>query len=261
RLKMIESKVKEKLKEEKVKKTTAEADVLKRKRKTLSNSQILMMLLISVWLLTVVIIPVATMLNMSFKQVEGFVLKDVFTVNNYLKFFKVEMYWRLFLKSFRMAFIVSIVAIIISYPLTYFVARRMKKFKNILFMLIIVPLWVSYLIRIIALRSILGNRGFLNVFLMQVGIIKEPLEIFLYNQFAVIITLIYIAIPFVSIPLYTALEKIPDALISASRDLGASGARTFIHVILPLSRPGLVTGFMLSFIIALGDYIIPKELG
>ena len=160
-----------------------------------------------------------------------------------------------------MAFIVSATAIAICYPLAYFISRKIRKFKRLLFMLIITPLWVSYLIRIIAWRSILGNKGIINIILLKLGIIEEPLKIFLYNQFAVIITLIYMAIPFVFIPLYTSLEKIPNNLIDASRDLGASEIRVIAHVIFPLSMPGLLTGFMLSFIIALGDYIIPREVG
>jgi spermidine/putrescine transport system permease protein len=120
---------------------------------------------------------------------------------------------------------------------------------------------VSYLIRIIAWRTILGNKGLLNLVLIKLGIIHEPLRLFLYNQFAVIITLAYIAIPFVFIPLYTALEKIPKNLIDASIDLGANEFKTLLRIIIPLSSPGLITGFMLSFIIALGDYIIPQQIG
>ncbi|MGZ8557369.1 MAG: ABC transporter permease, partial [Chitinophagaceae bacterium] len=133
--------------------------------------------------------------------------------------------------------------------------------RNLFYMLIIAPLWVSYLVRIIAWKTILGNKGLINIALMNLGITKEPVSAFLYNQVSVVLTLTYIAIPFVFIPLYTALEKIPNNLIDAARDLGASEFNTFVNVIFPLSLPGLVTGFMLSFIIALGDYIIPSQLG
>ena len=105
------------------------------------------------------------------------------------------------------------------------------------------------------------HRGLINTLLMAIGITKEPLTFLLYNQAAVVITLTYIAVPFVFIPLYTVLEKIPKNLIDAANDLGANEFRTFIHVILPISSPGLLTGFMLSFLIALGDYIIPQQLG
>lgn len=216
---------------------------------------------ITVWLILIVLTPVFLMFVMSFKQKSGYEILNVFTFSNYLEFFKNETYWKLLLKSFRMAFIVSLVAIITGYPLAYFISRRLAKFRNFFYMLIITPLWVSYLVRIIAWRTILGNRGLINTALINMGIIKEPLSIFLYNQVSVVITLTYIAIPFVFIPLYTSLEKIPNNLIDAARDLGANEVKTFINVIFPLSLPGLVTGFMLSFIIALGDYIIPSQLG
>jgi len=101
----------------------------------------------------------------------------------------------------------------------------------------------------------------LNSFLLAVGVIREPLSFLLYNRFAVAITLTYICIPFVFIPVFTALEKIPRNLQEAAGDLGAGELRTFLNVVLPLSLPGLVTGFIFAFIIALGDYIIPLQLG
>lgn len=216
---------------------------------------------ISVWLIVIVMIPLVNMFVMSFRLKSGYEVTNILTFQNYLQFFTNSTYWRLLLKSFRMAFIVSCVAVIAGYPLAYFISRKLKRFRNLLFMLIITPLWTSYLVRIIAWRTILGNRGLLNSLLLELAIIKEPLQIFLYNQVAVIATLAYIVIPFVFIPLYTSLEKIPNNLIDAARDLGANEFNTFLNVILPLSAPGLVTGFMLSFVIALGDYIIPQQLG
>jgi len=216
---------------------------------------------ISIWLFIIVIIPVVFMFIMSFKLKSGYEITNILTFKNYLDFFKKPTYWKILLRSFRMAFTVSITAILASYPLAYFISRKLKKFRNLFYMMIITPLWVSYLIRIIAWRTILGNKGLLNSLLINIGITKEPLEFLLYNQVSVVIALTYIAIPFVFIPLYTSLEKIPDNLINAARDLGANEFNTFISVILPLSAPGLFTGFMLSFIVALGDYIIPQQLG
>lgn len=216
---------------------------------------------ISIWLFIIVIIPVVFMFIMSFKLKSGYDIKNILTLENYIEFFRKPTYWKILLRSFRMAFTVSITAILASYPLAYFISRKLKKFRNLFYMMIITPLWVSYLIRIIAWRTILGNKGLLNSLIINIGITKEPLEFLLYNQVSVVIALTYIAIPFVFIPLYTSLEKIPDNLINAARDLGANEFNTFISVILPLSAPGLFTGFMLSFIVALGDYIIPQQLG
>lgn len=216
---------------------------------------------IIVWLLIIVIAPVVVMFIMSFRLKEGYEVTNIFTLTYYRQFIENPLYWKILFKSFRMALIVSIMAILLGYPLAYFISRKLTKFRDLLFMMIITPLWISYIVRIIAWRTILGNKGLINSFLMAIGLTKEPLQFFLYNQVAVIITLTYIAVPFVFIPLYTILERIPKNLINAASDLGANEFRTFLHVILPISAPGLLTGFMLAFIVALGDYIIPAQLG
>lgn len=216
---------------------------------------------IILWLLIIIIAPVILMLVMSFRQKVGYEISNVLTLSNYLEIFKKPFYFKILLRSFRIALIASALAIFAGYPLAYYISRKIKKGKNLLFMLIIIPLWISYLVRIIAWRTILGNQGLINSALMAVGLIKEPLSFLLYNQFAVAITLSYIAIPFVFIPLYTVMEKIPVNLVDAAKDLGAGEFQTFINVIFPLSIPGLLTGFMLAFVVSLGDYIIPMQLG
>lgn len=216
---------------------------------------------IILWLLIIIIAPVILMLVMSFRQKMGYEISNVLTLSNYLEIFKKPFYFKILLRSFRIALIASAMAIFAGYPLAYYISRKIRKGKNLLFMLIIIPLWISYLVRIIAWRTILGNQGLINSALMAVGLIKKPLSFLLYNQFAVAITLSYIAIPFVFIPLYTVLEKIPVNLVDAAKDLGAGEFQTFINVIFPLSIPGLLTGFMLAFVVSLGDYIIPMQLG
>ncbi|RKY01614.1 MAG: ABC transporter permease [Spirochaetes bacterium] len=216
---------------------------------------------IIVWLLFLVIIPFAFTIAMSFYSSKGLVIEKSFTLANYIKFFTEPIYPRILLKSLRLALSVAVIALGAAYPVAYMVSFKLKRGKNLLFMMCIIPLWVSYLVRIIAWRSILGNRGVLNTILMWIGIIKEPLTIFLYNRFAIAITLTYITIPFVFIPVYTSLEKIPKSILNAASDLGANEMRTFLNVVLPLSMPGLITGFIFAFVIALGDYIIPLQLG
>ncbi len=198
---------------------------------------------------------------MSFYRSEGLVLEKTFTLENYKLFFTDPIYSRILLKSLRLALSVSLLSIATAYPLAYMVSFKMIRGRNLLFMMCIIPLWVSYLVRIIAWRSILGNRGVINSALMAIGLIREPLRIFLYNRFAIAVTLTYICIPFVFIPVYTALEKIPRNILNAANDLGANEIHSFLNVVLPLSLPGLITGFIFSFIIALGDYIIPLQLG
>jgi spermidine/putrescine transport system permease protein len=216
---------------------------------------------ITVWLVALVIGPLAYTFLMSFYATDGLKIIPTFSFKNYARFFTDPIFSSILLKSMVISLVIAVLAILTSYPLAYLVSFRMRRGKQLLFMLSVIPLWVSYLVRIIAWRTILGNKGVLNSFLLAIGVIQEPLSFLLYNRFAIAITLTYICIPFVFIPVYTALEKIPRNILEASSDLGAGELRTFLNVVLPLSLPGLVTGFIFAFIIALGDYIIPLQLG
>jgi spermidine/putrescine transport system permease protein len=216
---------------------------------------------ITLWLLALVIGPLAFTFVMSFYSTDGMLIIPGFSLKNYGRFFTDPIFSSILLKSMVIALIIAVLAILTAYPLAYLVSFRMRRGKQLLFMLSVIPLWVSYLVRIIAWRTILGNKGVLNSFLLAVGVIREPLSFLLYNRFAIAITLTYICIPFVFIPVYTALEKIPRNILEAGSDLGASELRSLFNIVLPLSMPGLVTGFIFAFIIALGDYIIPLQLG
>ena len=216
---------------------------------------------VTFWMLALVVGPLAYTFLMSFYSTDGMVIIPGFTLKNYARFFTEPIYFSVLLKSMVLALVIAVLAILTSYPLAYLVSFRMRRGKQLLFMLSVIPLWVSYLVRIIAWRTILGNKGVLNSLLLGIGVIREPLSFLLYNRFAVAITLTYICVPFVFIPVYTALEKIPRNILEAANDLGAGELRTFLNVVVPLSLPGLVTGFIFAFIIALGDYIIPLQLG
>jgi len=216
---------------------------------------------VTVWMLALVIGPLAFTFLMSFWSTDGMQITATWTLKNYALFFTDPLYASVLAKSVLLALAIAVLAILAAYPLAYLVSFRIRRGKQLLFMLSIIPLWVSYLVRIIAWRTILGNKGVINSALLAIGAIKEPLTFLLYNRFAIAITLTYICIPFVFIPVYTALEKIPRNLLEASSDLGAGELRTFLTVVVPLSLPGLVTGFIFAFIIALGDYIIPIQLG
>jgi len=216
---------------------------------------------VTVWMLALVIGPLAFTFLMSFWSTDGMQITATWTLKNYALFFTDPLYASVLAKSVLLALAIAVLAILAAYPLAYLVSFRIRRGNQLLFMLSIIPLWVSYLVRIIAWRTILGNKGGINSALLAIGAIKEPLTFLLYNRFAIAITLTYICIPFVFIPVYTALEKIPRNLLEASSDLGAGELRTFLTVVVPLSLPGLVTGFIFAFIIALGDYIIPIQLG
>lgn len=216
---------------------------------------------IFIWMIFLIITPIFIMILNSFYLKAGTDIVQRLNINNYLEFFKNPIYMPILFRTVILALSVSLISIFLGYPLAFLISRKIEKFRNQLYMLIIVPLWISYLVRIIAWRTILGRGGVINAVLMGLGIIKEPLSIFIYNPFAVGIALIHITLPFVFIPIFASLEKIPKNIINASYDLGADGFHTFKDIILPLSMPGVINGFTMAFVISLGDYIIPQQLG
>ncbi len=217
---------------------------------------------ITTWLLVFVILPLAIVLQYSFYfKVGSDIDKSAFSLGNYITFFTNSMYIPVFLKTLLYSLIIAGIAIVLGYPLAYLVSRKMKRFRNQFYLLILVPLWVSYLVRIIAWRTILGRTGLINTILLGLGLVNEPVSWLIYSPFAVVITLVHITLPFVFIPIFNSLEKIPRNLLSAASDLGANGFRRFTNVIFPLSIPGVLNGFTMAFVIAIGDYIIPKQLG
>jgi spermidine/putrescine transport system permease protein len=217
---------------------------------------------ITTWLMLFVILPLAIVLQYSFYfKVGSDIDKSIFTFANFGTFFTDSIYIPIFLKTLLYALIISAIAILLGYPLAYLVSRKMKRFRNQFYLLILVPLWVSYLVRIIAWRTILGRTGLINTILLALGLVNDPVSWLIYSPFAVVITLVHITLPFVFIPIFNALEKIPRNLIAAASDLGANGFRRFTNVIFPLSLPGVLNGFTMAFVIAVGDYIIPKQLG
>ena len=151
---------------------------MRKSEKSKTPSSYVLGIPISAWLIILVITPVILMFIMGFRLKEGYEVTSTLTLANYIEFAKNPLYWKVLLKTFRMSLTVSCCAILLSYPLAYFVSRKLKKYKELLFMLIIIPLWVSYLVRIIAWRTILGNRGLINTLLMAIGVTKEPLQFF-----------------------------------------------------------------------------------
>jgi spermidine/putrescine transport system permease protein len=217
---------------------------------------------ITTWLLVFVILPLFVVLQYSFYlKVGAHIDKTIFSFENFGEFFTKSIYIPVFLKTLIYAFGIAMIAVILGYPLAYLVSRKIRRFRNQFYLLILVPLWVSYLVRIIAWRTILGKTGLINIILLGLGIVQEPVSWLIYSPFAVVITLVHITLPFVFIPIFNSLEKIPRNLISAASDLGANGFRRFTNVIFPLSLPGVLNGFTMAFVISLGDYIIPKQLG
>lgn len=175
--------------------------------------------------------------------------------------FETPIYTILLVKSVLMALIATSAIILIAYPMAYFLAFRVTRYKVLWLMLITLPFWTSYLLRVFAWKVILGYNGVLNSGLISLGIISEPLGFLLYNPSSVIITLVHAWLAFAILPIYVSLEKIDRSLLEAATDLGDSGFERFLRVTLPLSLPGVVSAALLVFIPTVGDYITPAQVG
>ena len=182
------------------------------------------------------------------------------TFENYLFLFKDDYYGIIYLASLKMAAIGTLLCLLLGYPMAYFIARQPPRRRQILLLAVILPFWISFLLRVYAWIGLLGNRGLINELLMRIGIIDAPLTL-LYNDFAVYLGIVYSYLPFMILPLYANLERLNLDLLDAASDLGARRWQAFVDVTLPLSRPGIVGGCLLVFIPAVGEFTIPALLG
>lgn len=180
--------------------------------------------------------------------------------SNFLMVLRDSLYANAYINSVRIAAISTVCALLIAYPMAWFIARSDEKYRNLLLMLVILPFWTSFLLRVYAWMGFLGRNGIINNALLSLGIIDQPL-VMLQTDFAVYIGIVYTYLPFMVLPLYTTLVKLDTALFEASADLGARPFVTFLTVTLPLSLPGIIAGSMLVFIPAIGEFVIPSLLG
>ena len=212
------------------------------------------------WVAGFLLAPYALLFAYSFWQVESQQIVHHWNLGNYRELFQNPMYLEVLFRSMKIAGAVTALALVLGYPLAYYLSFRSRK-KELFYQLVIVPLWVSYLVRAYAWKTILGSEGVLNTLLQYVHLVHQPVESLLYSPFAVVLTLTHIYTPFAFLPIYAALEHIPHNLVEASEDLGATPARTFWKVILPLSLPGVLAGATFAFVLSLGDFLAPLLLG
>jgi putrescine transport system permease protein len=171
-----------------------------------------------------------------------------------------DLYWKAYLNSIKVAGISTILCLLVGYPIAYAIARASSTWRNVLLMMVILPFWTSFLLRVYAWIGILKNNGLINNFLMWLGVIDQPI-VMLQTDFAIYIGIVYSYLPFMILPLYSNLEKMDLTLLEAAADLGCRPFRAFLTVTLPLSMPGIVAGSMLVFIPAVGEFVIPALLG
>ena len=213
------------------------------------------------WVGLFLLLPYALMFAHSFWAVREGALVHHWNLGNYKTLYSNPVYVEVLLRTMRIAASVTLLALFLGYPLAYYLSFHAGARKELLYQLVIVPLWVSYLVRGYAWKTILGSTGVLNGFLQYLHLTREPVSFFLYSPFAVVLVLTHIYTPFVFLPIYAALEHIPRPLLEASQDLGASPRATFLRVILPLSIPGLLAGATFAFVLSLGDFLAPLLVG
>jgi spermidine/putrescine transport system permease protein len=213
------------------------------------------------WVVCFLLLPYALMFAHSLWVVREGILLHQWTLDNYRKLLTNPVYLEVLFRTVRIAASVMLCAVLLGYPLAYYLSFHAQRRKELLYQFVIVPLWVSYLVRGYAWKTILGSQGVLNGFLQYLHLTREPVSFFLYSPFAVVLTLTHIYTPFVFLPIYASLEHIPRQLVEASQDLGAGPLKTFFRVILPLSMPGLLAGATFAFVLSFGDFLAPLLVG
>ena len=215
------------------------------------------------WLGVFFVVPLALMAAFSFRaDVHGGLLQGwTPSLKQYESLIAGGSYWRLLAISVLMALMVAVSATVLAYPVAYFLAFRARIKARFYLILLLVPFWTSYLLRVMAWKFMLGSEGVVNSLLQYVGLIDEPLSALLYNRSAVVITLIYVWIPFAALPILAALQRIDLSLLEAAADLGAPPFRQFWRVTYPLSLPGVFAAFFMVFIPTVGEYVTPLLVG
>ncbi|AFP29333.1 ABC transporter permease subunit [Marinobacter sp. BSs20148] len=237
------------------------------------KGRLLVIAIPTVWLLVFFLIPFLVVAKISFSEaaiarppylpvvewIDGFFRVNL-NFNNYLFLLEDPLYLAAYLGSVKIAGVATLIALLIGYPMAYLIARSPPDQRNLLLMLVVLPFWTSFLLRVYAWIGFLKGNGVINNLLMSIGIIDEPL-VMLQTDFAVYIGIVYTYLPFMILPLYANLVKLDEAYLEASSDLGALPVTTFFTVTVPLSLSGIIAGCMLVFIPAVGEFVIPALLG
>lgn len=224
------------------------------------NLQNIIITIIVTWLLLFVFIPNVMIIGTSFlTRDEANLIEMTFTIDNYLRLFD-PLYAKVLWHSFYMAIVATLLCLVVGYPFAYIVAKMPERWRPFMLFLIIVPFWTNSLIRTYGLKIVLGTQGILNKSLIAMDIIDKPIRI-MYTESAVMIGLVYILLPFMILPLYSAIEKLDGTYLEAAQDLGANKLQTLWKIILPLTMPGIIGGCLLVLLPALGMFYISDLLG
>ncbi len=215
----------------------------------------------SLYLLLIFLLPMGVMFVYSFRAGISGAAHDTFTFANYQDFLENSNFHRLLWRSGLIAFAIALLSTLMAYPLAYYLVFKAGRNRVTLMTLLIIPTWTSYLLRIFSWKLILGSSGVLNSFLLWLGLIDKASPILIYSRGAVIVTLIYVWMPFVALPIFAALERIDKSLLEAAADLGCPAWEAFLRITLPLSLPGVLAGFFFALIPTLGEFVTPLLVG
>ncbi len=221
---------------------------------------ILLMSPLLLWLTTLIIIPHLDMLYVSLREKVGVRLYE-FGFGNYMTFFTEPLYWNTFARTAYMSILATFLTLIIGFPIAYYIAKIAKgRMKMALFLLCLVPFWVSELVRTFGWMILLRETGVISSFLQWSGLVNQPIEM-LYNDGAIMVGLVYTSMLFMVVPLITTLDSLDDSLIEAGYDLGGNGFSIMKNIVIPHAVPGIVTGSIVVFMLSLGNYLTPILLG
>ena len=229
----------------------------------------------ALWILLFFNLPILIVLFISFVErgrAGSIRIPPVYTLENYSQLFNAcssefagpecdpLLYLEIFGHSVRIGLVVTLWCILLGYPLSYFISKQRQFWRDALMILVIIPFWTNFLVRTYALKQVLATEGLLNSFMMNIGLINQPLDL-LFNEFAVVVGLVYGYLPFAILPMYASIEKFDHTLMEAAADLGASPVRSFLRVMLPLTMPGVVAALVLVFVPVVGAFITPDIMG
>lgn len=206
-------------------------------------------------------VPILIVVLYSFWTQDYLTIDRTFTLRNYRMALGEPIYQDLLMRSLYISLTVSVVTVLLSYPIAWFISFHGGDNKNLWLFIVTIPCWTSYLLRVMSWKVILGYQGVLNTGLKELGVIAEPLTSLLYNANAVIVTLTHSWAPFAILPIFVSLQKIDRSLIEAATDLGDGAMRRFIRIVLPLSMPGVISAFLIVMIPTVGDYVTPQLVG
>jgi spermidine/putrescine transport system permease protein len=207
-------------------------------------------------------LPLSVLVVYSFWPTENGRIVHQWTIENYVRFFTEQAYWRMLLRSFWLVALASAFTVLLSFPFAYFVAAKVRPSQRLIWILFaIIPFWTSYLIRVLAWLNMFGDQGLINKALTGIGLVHEPIAVFGFGRTAIVITFVYLLFPLSFLATYIAIERINPAMLDAAADLGARPWRRLVTITLPTARSGIVAGFVFAFISMMGDYATPQLIG